>query len=261
MSLEAVAFRAEFIKSLGAKAEDLKRWLNESETTDDPSDKECFQKGKNAGLIIFNVLGPKGATQVVKGTVKGVSTAKKFFTFAEKGAVRVGLKYDILNGKGVLKETIASGGSGSLLSQINSTIVRLTEKAKFDLVNTGKYADVLGHHTLCKSAFKNNYATDALFKQYYDEAFSVSVKQLEKYGGKGIHAKITGQQNKLYSAWVKANPNAKLTIDELANIEIESMTNVGIAPDIATGWVVKALEKLKIQGVSNITNVSWNGLN
>jgi hypothetical protein len=33
------------------------------------------------------------------------------------------------------------------------------------------------------------------------------------------------------------------------------MTNVGIPEDVATGWVVKALEKFKIQGVTNITNV------
>ncbi|MBI3511853.1 MAG: hypothetical protein HY064_14425 [Bacteroidetes bacterium] len=47
----------------------------------------------------------------------------------------------------------------------------------------------------------------------------------------------------------------------MAEIEIKAMTNVGIPKDIATGWVVKGLEDLKIQGVEKITNIPWNGLN
>jgi hypothetical protein len=39
------------------------------------------------------------------------------------------------------------------------------------------------------------------------------------------------------------------------------MVNVGIPEDVAIGWVVKALEELKIQGVTEIKNIPWNGLN
>jgi hypothetical protein len=30
---------------------------------------------------------------------------------------------------------------------------------------------------------------------------------------------------------------------------------------VATGWVVKALEDLKAQGVTEIKNIPWNGVN
>lgn len=39
------------------------------------------------------------------------------------------------------------------------------------------------------------------------------------------------------------------------------MKNVGIPENIATGWVIKALEDLKKQGVSEIINIPWNGTN
>ena len=152
-------------------------------------------------------------------------------------------------------------GAGSFGNQIDNTLSRLTNLSKFELENTGKYIDVLVHHPLAKSAFKDNFPSEALFKQYYDEAFSVSIAQLEKFGGKGVHAKITGQQNSLYTAWKNANPNVKMTIDDMANIEIQAMVNKGIPQDVATGWVVKALEKLKAQGITNISNIPWNGVN
>lgn len=47
----------------------------------------------------------------------------------------------------------------------------------------------------------------------------------------------------------------------MADIEIQAMKNVGIPEDIATGWVVKALEDIKLQGVSEIKNIPWNGIN
>lgn len=47
----------------------------------------------------------------------------------------------------------------------------------------------------------------------------------------------------------------------MANIEIQAMVNSGIPQDIATGWVVKALEDLKLQGVTEIKNIPWNGSN
>jgi hypothetical protein len=47
----------------------------------------------------------------------------------------------------------------------------------------------------------------------------------------------------------------------MADIEIQAMKNVGISEDIATGWVVKALEDLKAQGATEIKNIPWNGVN
>jgi hypothetical protein len=95
----------------------------------------------------------------------------------------------------------------------------------------------------------------------YLKAFSVSRKTLEDIGDIDVHNTISGNQHSLYSAWRKANPNSKLTIDDMVGIEIKAMTNAGIPEDIATGWVVKALEDLKIQGVMEIKNIPWGGLN
>jgi hypothetical protein len=39
------------------------------------------------------------------------------------------------------------------------------------------------------------------------------------------------------------------------------MKNVGIPEDVATGWVVKALEDIKLQGVTEIKKIPWNGIN
>jgi len=39
------------------------------------------------------------------------------------------------------------------------------------------------------------------------------------------------------------------------------LVNAGIPENIATGWVLKALEDLKKQGVKVITHIPWNGLN
>ena len=47
----------------------------------------------------------------------------------------------------------------------------------------------------------------------------------------------------------------------MSNIEIKAMTNIGIPEDIATGWVVKALEDIKLQGVTEIKKIPWNGIN
>jgi hypothetical protein len=139
--------------------------------------------------------------------------------------------------------------------QIDDVISKLTHKAKFELANTGEYAVVKGHHPLAKAAFEGDAAYDL------NKAFSVSIEQLEKFGGIRVHTKITGQQNSLYTAWKNAHLNTKLTIDDMANIEIQAMKNAGISEDIATGWVVKALENLKTQGVKEIKNIPWNGIN
>lgn len=144
------------------------------------------------------------------------------------------------------------GGVGRLVNQIDNTLSRLVGKAKYVLNNTGEYKIVGGHHPIAKKAFEGDLAYD------YQKAFSVST---DAVGGQAIHSKITGQQNSLYTAWKKANPNAKLTIDTMADIEIQAMKNVGIPEDVATGWVVKALEDLKAQGVTEIKNIPWNGVN
>lgn len=52
-----------------------------------------------------------------------------------------------------------------------------------------------------------------------------------------------------------------LTIEKMTDIKIQAMVNSGVPRDIATGWVVKALEDLKVQGVKAITHIPWNGLN
>ncbi|WP_186439744.1 hypothetical protein [Cellulophaga sp. RHA_52] len=47
----------------------------------------------------------------------------------------------------------------------------------------------------------------------------------------------------------------------MAEIEIKAMTNLNIPKNIAQGWVIKALQDLKVQGVKTITNIPWNGKN
>ena len=47
----------------------------------------------------------------------------------------------------------------------------------------------------------------------------------------------------------------------MAEIEIKAMVNAGVPENIATGWVIKALQDLKEQGVKIITHIPWNGIN
>ena len=137
-------------------------------------------------------------------------------------------------------------------SKIDDLVTSLKAQAKTVLDGTGEFKNVGGHHPLSKIAFKSD--------KFYDlqKAFSVSINKLNEISV-GIHAKITGQQNSLYSAFAKKNE--VLTIDKMADIEIQAMVNAGVPRDVATGWVVKALENLKAQGVKVITNIPWNGLN
>ena len=94
-----------------------------------------------------------------------------------------------------------------------------------------------------------------------NEAFSVSKNTLENIGGAGVHSTITGKQNSLYSAWKAANPTRTMTLDDMQKIEIQAMKQAGIPEDIATGWMVKALEDLKRQGTEKLANIPWNGVN
>jgi len=145
-------------------------------------------------------------------------------------------------------------------SKIDGLINNLKTTAKYELNGTGAYKNVSGHHPLAKKAFEG----DELYK--YRDAFSVSINALEdawKTINNGIpqnlHSKITGQQNSLYSAF--AQTGERLTLGKMAEIEIKAMTNAGIPLDIAQGWVIKALENLKTQGVKLIINIPWNGKN
>lgn len=138
--------------------------------------------------------------------------------------------------------------------KVDNLVNTLNPKARFELNGTGKYKDVGGHHPLAKKSFES----DAFYK--YREAFSVPNSKLDAAAGiPNIHSQITGQQNSLYSAFAKNNE--VLTLDKMAEIEIKAMTNVGIPEDVATGWVIKALENLKSQGVKVITHIPWNGIN
>jgi hypothetical protein len=134
--------------------------------------------------------------------------------------------------------------------KVDDLVSALNPKAKFDLNGTGQNSVVKGHHPLAKSAFRSD--------KFYDlkKAFSVSANSL---GGQAVHNAITGNQNRLYSAFAKKGE--VLTLDKMADIEIQAMFDAGIPKDIATGWVIKALQDLKAQGVKIITHIPWNGIN
>ena len=135
-------------------------------------------------------------------------------------------------------------------AKVDEAINSIKNNAKFDLTGTGQYNVVKGHHPLSKSAFRGD--------KFYDfqKSFSVSANSL---GGQAIHYAITGNQNRLYTAFKKTGE--VLTLKKMSEIEIQAMVDAGIPRDIATGWVVKSLESLKQQGVKMLTNIPWNGLN
>jgi len=141
-------------------------------------------------------------------------------------------------------------------NQIDDAITALSNGASYVLEGTGAFKQVGGHHPLAKKAFEGHDAYS------YRDAFSVSENKLNEITGfDNTHNLITGKQNSLYTAWKAVNPNRAMTINEMANIEIQAMVLSGIPEDVATGWVIKALEDLKQQGVSAIENIPWNGVN
>jgi hypothetical protein len=145
---------------------------------------------------------------------------------------------------------------------LNDLLGVLKSKAKYINDGRGKYKDVGGHHPLAKSAFEGNFPDQQAFNNYRDNALSIPSSTLDNITGiTNVHNFITGQQNNLYSAWKNANPGKTMSLKDMADIEIKAMTNVGVPEDIATGWVLKGLERLKEQGVSQITNIPWNGVN
>ena len=138
-------------------------------------------------------------------------------------------------------------------TRIDNAINSIKNGARYVLEGTGAYKQVNGHHALSKKAF------EGVDTYSYREAFSVSNSKLSDFDV--AHATITGKQNSLYSAWKRANPNASMSIEDMANIEVQAMVQSGIPSDVARGWVIKALEDLKIQGVYEIKNIPWNGVN
>ena len=146
-------------------------------------------------------------------------------------------------------------------AKVDGLINKLAGDAKYSLQGTGTYRQVNGHHPLSKQAFLKDRG------YYYRDAFSVSIAKLKSVWRAAnpnadlidVHAKITGRQNSLYSA--HAIKGEGLNLEDMADIEIQAMVDVGIPEDIATGWVIKALQDLKTQNVATITHIPWNGAN
>ncbi|MBF7091003.1 hypothetical protein IUY40_05575, partial [Flavobacterium sp. ALJ2] len=215
--------------------EAMKSWYEERKElyTGQSLPKIEHQTGKD--VVAVGTLFATGGLSAVGKTEKGLSFVQELVQVVKK--------------KGL------TGVAKISAKQIDDIILKFKGKIKYVLEGTGEYSKVGGHHPLAKKAFEGATEYD------YKKAFSISVNKLEDIGDIGIHAKITGQQNSLYSAWKKANPLKKMSIEDMADIEIKAMVNAGIPEDIATGWVIKGLEDIKIKGVTEIKNIPWNGVN
>ncbi len=191
----------------------------------------------NAG-ISFAALLPIGG-QAVTGTRLAVKVAKG----VESVAVPLAKNAD---------EVIKLADFGKDADRV---IENLNSGARIIEDGTGAFRTVKGHHPMAKKAFEgaSNYNPRS--------AFSVSKNKLEQFAEPGVHNTITGKQNSLYSAWKRANPNKKMTINDMAEIEVRAMKESGIPEDVAKGWAKKAVEDLKSQGVFEIKNIPWNGVN
>jgi len=152
------------------------------------------------------------------------------------------------------------------MANIGGTINRLKSGATYIDEGTGIYSQVAGHHPLAKVAFQG----DPSYKQ--NQAFSVSDDTISDAWHANnssqnyplpqvVHAQITGRQNSLYRGWVNSNQNKILTIDDMADIEVQAMVEAGISESIAKGWVVRGLEDLQARGVQEITNIPWGPVN
>ncbi len=140
-------------------------------------------------------------------------------------------------------------------AKIDGLITKLVPKAKYSLDGTGAFRYLKGHHPLAKIAFNKNKA-----RNYSElDAFSVSKSKLESFGGPDVHNIITGKQTSLYKEFGRTGE--RLTIEKMADIEINAMVQAGIPEDIATGWVIKALQDLKLQNVKTIPHIPWVGKN
>jgi hypothetical protein len=74
---------------------------------------------------------------------------------------------------------------------------------------------------------------------------------------------ISANQRRLYDeAYHRLQAMGKqLTIDDVIDIEIRAMVEAGKREVVARGWVIKALEDLKLQNTEGITNFPWHGSN
>jgi hypothetical protein len=260
---QRVSALADDVPSLRIKLEGLDattlRLLN-----DDLADAALLAKFKTAPELLeaWDVLRRADVAEAVRlGRNGELEKVSKYIADSKKTVAQVA---DDIKGAGGYQKWADDLAKGvvTFANQIDNALLRLTGKAKYVLNNTGEYKIVKGHHPMAKKAFEGDLVYD------YNKAFSVKTSALDdawKTTNSGIpqnlHGKITGQQNSLYSNWKQANPNSKLTIEVMADIEIQAMKNVGIPEDIATGWVVKSLEDLKAQGVTAIKNIPWNGVN
>ena len=146
------------------------------------------------------------------------------------------------------------------LSTKYSTLLEDVDNKIFEF--TGRYGDpkVRGHHPLCKSAFSGG---NNINKYNKDDAFCISEEGLKAFcpdckPNTTIHSAITGRQASRYSAWQKDNPSKIISLEEMIDVEIGSMTDVGIPEDIAKTWMAKALKQMKEDfDIREITQTPW----
>lgn len=69
------------------------------------------------------------------------------------------------------------------------------------------------------------------------------------------HPEITGRQHHHYSAFSKTGKT--LTFDDMREIKIQAMVDVGVPIEYATNAVDKAIADLLKSGVKSPTRVSW----
>lgn len=179
---------------------------------------ENFVQGREdlyTGGNPYRIKHQTGKDVIAAGTLLGTGGA------ASLGKLKKGVEF--VEGLAEQVRKNASGAVKVFSKQIDEVVDRLKKNANYILEGTGEYRVVKGHHPTAKKAFEGDITYD------FQKAFSVSVDALKdswKAGNSGIpptniHSLITGQQNSLYSAWKKANPNAKLTINIMADIEIQ----------------------------------------
>jgi hypothetical protein len=155
------------------------------------------------------------------------------------------------------------GRTGRYLPFEIDEIIKKLKKSDVEYVldGTGPYSVIVngvqpvnGHHPIMKAAFQND-------KNYnYKKAFCVSK---EAIGGQTVHDAISANQRRLYDeAYHRLQAMGKqLTIDDVIDIEIRAMVEAGKREAVARGWVIKALEDLKLQNTEGITNFPWHGSN
>ena len=113
---------------------------------------------------------------------------------------------------------------------------KLLKGAEFIEDGTGLYKKVHGHHPISKGLFRDMFGSDSDFKKWCDNIYSISSNKLNEIVGKvGVHTKITGRQNNLYSQWRKAHPGKTMSLRNVIDIEIQAMTDSGVPLSKAKG--------------------------